>query len=58
MKITKIEHLQDPEDREIDRTVLKYEERGYEVVQVGTAASQSDYTPHSFVTIVFQKEKE
>ena len=57
MKITKIEHLQDPYDRKIDKIILEYEEQGYEVVQVSTAASQSDYTPHSFVTIVFQKEE-
>jgi hypothetical protein len=57
MRITKIEHLQDKEDWSINEIISNYENKGFEVVQISTAATQSDYTPHTFITIVFQKEQ-
>lgn len=58
MKITKIEHLQDPRSSKINEIVSEYESKGFEVVQVNTAAGKGSGLSTSFVTIVFQKEKE
>jgi len=57
MKITKIEHLQNPSEREIEVAVMEKEKLGFEVVQVSTAACKGVGLTF-FVTIVFQKEKE
>ena len=57
MKITKIEHLQDPSERKIEAAIMEKENLGFEVVQVSTAACKGAFST-SYVTIVFQKEKE
>ena len=58
MKITKIRHFYDPSEREIEEAITEKENLGFEVVQVSTAACKGASVSTSYVTIVFQKEKE